>query len=160
MKKLTSVVIVLAMFCFVLCGCSGLKGDDPKDAKATVNGKQLSANEIIEETKDDPMAFYNNYAEKKVEVTGTVKSVSEIYTTILSREVKVHIVVLEEGWGAKLLIADNPDLENIRVGDSVTITSRMELYDSANEYISLEDIAISGTGSNSKYSDKSTIVKN
>ena len=155
-KKIESTLVAIILLCLMFSGCAG---NDPKDVKANVNGQQISANEIFEKTGNDAMAFYNSYAEKKVEVSGTVESIKEVYTTILSREVKVCEVALEEGWLVQIIIKDHPEIEKIQIGDSITIQSRMSICDSINGQIVMEDISITGTGSNSVYKDNSIIKK-
>ncbi len=160
MKKIISVLMVFSIIVMCLSGCGdSAPSIGPKDTKANVNGEMISANEIIKEINDDATEFYYNYAEKPVEITGTVEYADLITTTLFSRSVVVYEITLAEGWKA-IFVYPNETAASIESGDNVTIVSKMDKYDPANEYIYLENIRFSGTGSNTQYNDKSTITKN
>ena len=152
-------LLMAAMLCVSLCGCGNQnKKEGPKDAKMNVDGEWVSANEILAKVKDDPTDFYG-YVEREVEITGTVEKIETGYITIMSQSVNVYKVWLKEGWCAHMTIPDHPEMEDIQAGDIVTICSRMDMFDMANECIVVENIAISGTGSHATYSDDATIIK-
>jgi|GEM_PF-5147095 len=158
-KKSISLLMVLGMICCFFVGC----GDEeyapgPRDTKAKVAGEMISANEIIEKIGGDATEFYYNYAEREVEVTGTVESSDLITETIFSREVVVYMVTLEEGWTV-MLVYPNEIASTIEIGDTVTIQSRMDRYDPTTKNIRLENLSFSGTGSNTRYNEKSIIIK-
>lgn len=161
LKKILAILTVLLMFA-TFCGCNSEKAQDKKakDTKETVNGEELSFNDIMKKTDGDAMSFYSNYAERKVEITGTVEKIEKGSYTLMSRSVSVWKVYLKEGWLAYLLVSDDAKhIEQIKAGDTVTIKSAMSKYDSSVGYIEMEDISLSGTGSNTTYRDDSTIVK-
>ena len=163
MKKIFCVVCIIAI-CTIFFGCDKKVGNNnstisestPKDIEAAVvYDAKISANSIFESC--DEMSFYNRYAANPVTVTGTIESISNSYITLMSRPVEVYSVLLEEGWQLELYVQDHPEIDNFSVGDKVKIESRMQILKDE-EYISIYDIGIRGTGANSTYSDDSTIT--
>ncbi len=156
-KKIGCALLVLLLVFVCVYGCAG-GGIGPRDTKATVDGKMISANEIIKEIDGSPTEFYYNYAEKEVKVTGTVESVKIAYITMFSQNVKVYKVFLQEGWVAHLEFSDNPKIANLKPGDKVTIVSRMSVYDGSVGYIEIENIGITSIGGVRTYTDNSIVT--
>ena len=156
MKKLASMLLVLCLM-VGLCGCVG---SDAKETKMTVvdnNGEsvQISASEILEIHQSNGVQFNSKYYLAHAYVTGKVQSINYSFTSVYSREVEVYTITLEEGWQVEVLKADHAEVENLNVGDTITIQSVIQT--AAGVYVTMRDIGVTGTGSNAKYKDHTII---
>ncbi len=143
MKRKILAIIMIVALCLTFCACGG-GGSTATIIDNDGNTVQMTAQELIDISKENESKFKKQFELADITVEGKVEKVEESKIDFSIRYVDVIHLYLEGGWQIDLLKDKHEEVIDLSKGDSVKVSSKISSLATFNvTYITLDDFSVS-----------------
>ncbi len=141
-RKILAIIMIMAL-CLTFCACGG-GGSTATIIDNDGNTVQMTAQELIDISKENESKFKKQFELADITVEGKVEKVEESKIDFSIRYVDVIHLYLEGGWQIDLLKDKHEEVIDLSKGDSVKVSSKISRLATFNvTYITLDDFSVS-----------------